>query len=270
MITTAIIAFREFFEAFLIVGVFLGISKKLKLNKELEIWIAILIGVALSLLLSAGTYLLAGYVRGIFTEDNADLLAGYLMIFSGIFIAYVVFSLHNVMQKNRGGTLVKAHEKLQQNVFDISLFFTVVFLVLCEGFEIALFTASFSLFSDFMQNFLGLIIGLAVAILCGVVTLYFYTKFAIEKVFRATEYLIILIGASLTQRGITELLNKYAHIDLSNVFSFHFQFLPGEDTFVGHLLQGFLGVDQEFSLARLILMCIYVLAIYLIFLKKKK
>ena len=37
MFTTAIIAFREFLEAFLIVGVFLGISKKLNLNKEREI-----------------------------------------------------------------------------------------------------------------------------------------------------------------------------------------------------------------------------------------
>lgn len=37
MITTAVISFREFLEAFLIVGVFLGISKKLNLKKEFEI-----------------------------------------------------------------------------------------------------------------------------------------------------------------------------------------------------------------------------------------
>ena len=37
MITTAVISFREFLEVFLIVGVFLGISRKLNLKKEFEI-----------------------------------------------------------------------------------------------------------------------------------------------------------------------------------------------------------------------------------------
>ena len=36
MLTTAIVSFREFLEAFLIVGMFLGISRKLKLKKEIE------------------------------------------------------------------------------------------------------------------------------------------------------------------------------------------------------------------------------------------
>jgi hypothetical protein len=48
MLTTLIIAFREFLEAFLIVGVFFGVSKKLNLKKEGEILFATAIGVASS------------------------------------------------------------------------------------------------------------------------------------------------------------------------------------------------------------------------------
>ena len=49
MITTAVISFREFLEAFLIVGVFLGISRKLNLKKEFEIGLAVIIGIIFSL-----------------------------------------------------------------------------------------------------------------------------------------------------------------------------------------------------------------------------
>ena len=155
MITTAVISFREFLEAFLIVGVFLGISRKLNIKKEFEIGLAAIIGVVISLLLATGTYLFGDQVRGVLTEKNAELLEGYLMIFSGIFIAYVVFSLHDVINRSRAGTLIKAQQKLQEKVFDFSLFSTIVFLVIREGFEIALFTAGTSLFSVFVQNFIG-------------------------------------------------------------------------------------------------------------------
>lgn len=232
--------------------------------------VATLMGIVFSLFLTTGIFLLGDRIRGVFTEENIDVLEGFLMIFSGVFIAYVIFSLHDVLQKNRGALLMKAHQKLKTNVFDMSLFFTIMFLVLREGFEIALFTASTSLFSAFIQNFIGLIIGFVVAIFAGLVTLYAYVKFPIEKMFKATEYMIILLGAALTQRGVTELIERYLHIDLSHIFSFNLYFLPSEDTFVGHLLQGFLGIDRGLSLTRLIIMIVYIIVIYLLFLKEKK
>ncbi len=270
MLTTAIIAFREFLEAFLIVGVFLGISKKLQLKKELEISLAAAIGVIFSLLLATATYLLGDRAHNILTEKNADFLESYLLIFSGLFIAYVVFSLHNVLRYNRGGALLKAHNKLQQKVFDMSLFFTIVFMVIREGFEIALFTASASLFAVFMQNFIGLLIGFAVATVLGIITFLAYTRFPIGKVFKVTEYMIILLGASLVQNGVTTLFKTHFDIYLSNMISLPLQFLPDENSLVGHLIKSLLGVDRDFSVVRLALMIAYISVIYILFLKRKK
>lgn len=270
MLTTAVIAFREFLEAFLIVGVFLGISRKLKLKKETEIALAAGVGVVFSLLLSTATYVFGDHARSILTEENADFLESYLLVFSGLFIAYVVFSLHDVLRRNRGDVLLKAHKNMQQNAFHVSLFFTIMFLVMREGFEIALFTASASLFSEFMQNFIGLLLGFGGATAIGLMTFVAYIRFPIHKVFKATEYMIILLGASLTQHGITELLEHYADINISHIASFHMQFLPDEDTIIGHLLQGFFGIDQGFSFTRLLLMIIYILSIYLLFIKQKR
>ena len=270
MLTTAVIAFREFLEAFLIVGVFLGISRKLKLKKETEIALAAGVGVVFSLLLSTATYVFGDHARSILTEENADFLESYLLVFSGLFIAYVVFSLHDVLRRNRGDVLLKAHKNMQQNAFHVSLFFTIMFLVMREGFEIALFTASASLFSEFMQNFIGLLLGFGGATAIGLMTFVAYIRFPIHKVFKATEYMIILLGAALVQHGITELIEFHLGLHLSDMLPMPLSFLPGEDTLVGHLLQSLTGVDQEFSGIRLAIMGIYVGSMYLLFIRRRK
>ncbi|MBI1862717.1 FTR1 family protein [Candidatus Microgenomates bacterium] len=269
MLTTGIIAFREFLEAFLIVGVFLGISRKLKLKKELEIGLAAALGVVLSLVLSIVTYTVGDRARHIFNVQNAEFLENYLLVFSGLFISYVIFSLHKTMRRDRGGKLLIAHKKLQENAFDLSLFFTIVFMVFREGFEIALFTASVSLFSDFMQNVGGLLLGFAGAAIVGISTFFAYIKLPIGKVFKYTGYLIILLGAALTQIGITELFELYFNIHISDLVSFHLFFLPDEHSVVGHFIRSFTGLDREFSLARLGLMAAYIGVIYILFMRQK-
>lgn len=269
MLTTAVIAFREFLEALLIVGVFLGISKKLELKKEFEIGLAAIIGIVVSLLLATGTYLFGNQVRGVLTEKNAELLEGYLMIFSGLFLAYVIFSLHDVINKSRSGTLIKVKQKLQEKVFDFSLFSTIVFLVIREGFEIALFTASTSLFSVFVQNFIGLMLGFISASILGIMTFFAYIKFSIGKIFKLTEYMIIVLGAALVQNGVTELLEHGLGIHLSKIMSFPLNFLPHKSTLIGHMLKSFFGISREFSFSKLAIMGGYFLIIYLLFLKRK-
>ncbi len=269
MLTTAVIAFREFLEAFLIVGVFLGISRKLKLKKEFEIGLAATIGVLISLVLATGTYLLGDHARAILNEENAEFLEGYLLTFSGFFIAYVVFSLHDVMRRGRGSDLIKAHHKLQQNVFDVSLFLTIVFLVIREGFEIALFTASTSLFAQFAQNLMGLIIGFGLATVLGIATFFAYVRFPIGRIFKATEYMIILLGASLVQNGITELLEMYFGVHLSNILALNMSFLPDGESVIGHLLHSFVGIDRGLSMPRLAIMGVYIGIIYMLFIKRK-
>lgn len=268
MFTTLVIAFREFLEVFLIIGLFLGVSRKLSLKKELEIILAGTNGIFLSLLLITVTYIFGDYARAVLTEKNADALESYLLIFSGLFIVYVVFSLHKTMNKSHRQNIAKTQEKMEQKVFDISLFLTIVFLIIREGFEIALFTASTSLFASFFQNVGGLIIGLFCAGIIGILTSLAYIKISLKHVFQLTEYFIILLGASLFQNGITLFLQTHFGISLSGMIPFHLYFLPSEDTFVGGLLQNFLGVDAGFSLIRLLIMLGYIFAVYLLFIRQ--
>lgn len=269
MLTTALIAFREFFEAFLIVGVFLGVSQTMHLKRGREIAFATIVGVVLSLALSITTYVFGSQAGHILTEESAEVLEGYLMVFAGLFMAYVIFSLHDMMTKRQRETLNKAKKQFAERAFDVSLFFMIMFLVLREGFEVALFTASVSLFSTFVQNFYGLMIGFVSASALGIATFFAYSKLPIKKVFKVTEYLIILLGASLTQRGVSKLFEAYGGIDLSNFVPFNFFFLPDSESVIGHLIKSFIGIDTSFSGAKLLVMMFYVGIIYLLFLRNR-
>ena len=116
MLTTLVVSLREFLEVFLIIGVFLGISRKLKLKREREILFASLLGISISFIIPISVFLLGDKARLILSEKNTELLEGYLMIFSGFFIAYVVFSLHNFFALKRSKHIISAHKKLQQNI----------------------------------------------------------------------------------------------------------------------------------------------------------
>lgn len=268
MFTTALISFREFLEAFLIVGVFWGLSKSLSLKKEKEIALAAGIGIAISFVLSIGTFAFGDSARAVLTEENAELLESYLMIFSGCFLAYVIFSLHKVLHVQKMSTIKKATEKLKKKVFDVSLFFTILFLVVREGFEIALFTASTSLFAVFFQNLAGLFAGFISAGAVGLATSFAYLKFSVKRVFQITEYMIILLGAAMVQNGVTELFEIQWHIELEEFVPMAMPFLPDSHSVIGHALQTFTGIDQHFSGARLAIMVGYIGMVYVLFLRK--
>ncbi len=269
MITTLVIALREFLEVFLIIGVFLGISKKLKLKREKEILLASAIGILISLTLPTLVFLTGDRAKLILTEKNADLLEGYLMVFSGFFIAYVVFSLHNFFVLKRSRFIIDAHQKLQKNIFDLSLFLTIVFFIIREGFEIALFTATTSLFTKFFENMLGLIIGFITSATVGIGTFLAYIKFPVGKVFKITEYLIILLGASFVKNGLTELSEQYLGLHLENILPLRLTFLPLSETFIGHIFKNVFGLETNFSVMKLLIMVAYINLIFVLFLRKK-
>lgn len=270
MLTTLLISLREFLEVFLIVGVFLGISKKMRLGKETEILAASVIGIVFSLIMALTVFFFGDKAKAVFTEENAELLEGYLMIFSGFFIAYVVLSLHTFFARKRSSALIQAHKKLQANMFDLSLFLMIIFFVLREGFEIALFTATTSLFSQFAENVIGLFAGFAISSVLGVLTFFAYVRFPISKVFKATEYLIILLGASFVKNGLTEIFEIHFDFHLSSVIPINLSFIPAKTTWIGHTIKNMFGIEQNFSLAKLSIMIAYFAIMYFLFLRSKK
>lgn len=264
MMPTALIAFREFLEVFLIIGIFLGISRQMSLKREKEILFAGVFGISISLVVPIIFFLLGDRARIILTQKNSDILEGYLLIISGIFISYVAITLHNFLSSGKHAALKKAYDRFSNFGFDLALFFTIFFFILREEFEIAIFTSTISLFSSFLTNMLGLLVGLLLALPVGLLTFLSYVKLAIKKVFKITELLLVLTGASITMNGISILLIVYFRIHLEKIFSLPLKFLPDDENVFGHLLKTMTGLQREFSLIQLSIMAAYIFIFFLI------
>ncbi len=149
------------------------------------------------------------------------------------------------------------------------MFLTIIFFVVREGFEIALFTATTSLFFKFIENLFGLILGFFVSFGFGILAYLGFLRFSINKVYKLTEFLIIILGASLVKNGIAELLEIYFDIKLKNILPIKLVFLPHESTFVGHLLKNNFGLQQDFSLMMFFIIASYFIVVRLLFLKRR-
>jgi FTR1 family protein len=244
------------------VGVFLGIDSKLNLRKRRQILSAAIIGTIISIVLPVMTFYFSNLSKSVINEKNAELLEGYLMVFAGVFLAYVAISLHHYYQLIRGRKILEHHIKMKQRQFDYTLYAAIIFFVLREGFEIALFTTATSLFSTFVQNMQGLIMGFAVAAVCGFATTVAYIRFPLQKVFRVTEYMIMFLGAALMKNGVTELFEVLANVHLKTIIPLPLDFLPAKSTFIGAFLKAMTGIEQQFSLAKLSIMFVYCASVY--------
>lgn len=259
MITTAIIAFREFLEAFLLIGIFVGVDQKLTLGKRKEILFAAFTGIVFSILLPIIVFMMARTVKPFILEKNADVIEGYLLIFSGFFLSYVIVALHKFMRSYRNQTMQTVREKMEQEIFDYTLFFTIVFFISREGFEVALFIATTAVFSVFSSNIAGLLLGFIAASFIGTLTSLTYVKIPIKEIFMYTEYLIIFIGAAMVENGLSILIKLYTKIQLEKIFPLPFQFLPRETTILGHVLKNTLGLQQNMGIIQIILIVTYIM-----------
>lgn len=200
---------------------------------------------------------LGNKLRLIFTEKNTETLEGWIMIFSSLFIAYVVVSLHKIISYQHLAAIKMAQKKITQNIFDLPLVFFIVFSILREGLEIVVFTSSFSLISGLINNLIGLFFGFILSFLVGFLIYAAYLKVSFEKMFQWTEFSIIVFGGALLKNGVNELTEVFFDLDLARFFPINLWFLPGKSTVAGNLIKNFTGLEKNFSLTMLALLIFF-------------
>lgn len=197
-----LIAFRDFIEAFLILGILLGFSKKQNLNKENIILAGGITGLCAALLVAFLAFYILPFIKIPFPVETIDTIGHFSVIFSGFMILYITYYLHPffVTQKN------KHVEKLFSNkeATNIIFFIFTFLLVMQEGFEIVVFGTSTSFFESSLSNILSLFAGFLTAVLIGMIFYKTYLKNHIKKLFRITEFIFIVYGLFLIAHGLME------------------------------------------------------------------
>ncbi len=199
MFQSFVITLREGVEAALIVGIIMGHLKK----TGREAWGGIVYwGLAVAVLASlAGAYVLSR------VEINQEAFEGWLLLAGAVFVASMTVWMWRTgkhMKREIETKLAQLAGK-PSAVAVVGLFAFVFLMVFREGIETVLFLASVSLRTSEILNFIGAILGLAVAIGMGLAFFKGSVKVSLQKFFSVTTLVLFAVAAQLLVSGLHEL-----------------------------------------------------------------
>jgi len=199
MFQSLVITLREGVEAALILGIVLGYLQKTgRRTWSRYVWWGLVAAIAASL----GTaYLIHRF------EVVEDAYEGWLMLAGAVFVASMVFWMW------RTGKRLK--QEIESKLSEIStspdrsaalgLFLFVFLMVFREGAEMVLFLAAVSLRTSELLNFMGGVLGLALAVALGVAFFKGSVKVNLRKFFTVTTLVLWVVAAQLLVSGVHEL-----------------------------------------------------------------
>ncbi|MGO8814665.1 MAG: Fe-S-containing protein [Terriglobia bacterium] len=199
MFQSLVITLREGVEAALILGIVLGYLKKTGRQAwSRYAWWGLATAVAASL---AAAYLVYRF------EIIEDAYEGWLMLAGAVFVASMVYWMW------RTGKRLK--QEIESKLSELStvpsrsaasgLFLFVFLMVFREGAETVLFLAAVSLRTSELLNFMGGILGLALAIALGVAFFKGSVKVDLRKFFAVTTMVLFVVAGQLFVSGVHEL-----------------------------------------------------------------
>jgi len=200
MAAAALIALREGLEAALIVGIVLGYLRRIGyLEGRRSVWV----GVFAAVLASLGLAFLIQLV-GMELEGRAEkIFEGATMFLAVGVLTWMIFWMRYQAR------LIKP--SLEQNVQDAvvtgtkwGLIFVAFAAVFREGVEMALFLSAAAFASDGQGTLIGAGLGLAAALLIGILIYASTAQLNIRLFFNITSVLLLLFAAGLLAHGIHE------------------------------------------------------------------
>jgi high-affinity iron transporter len=198
MLQAFIITLREGVEASLIVGIVFAYLTKIG-RQDLKRTVFWALG-------SAITASVAGAVVIARTRFNSDVFEGWVMLAAAAFVVSMIWFMHKTARTMKGSI----EEKVSQytgaaGVSKIGLFFFVFLLVLREGVETVLILSAVTLNSTELLSFTGTLLGIAIAVVFGVLFIRGSVKINLQRFFRVTTVILYFVAFQLIVSGLHEL-----------------------------------------------------------------
>jgi FTR1 family protein len=199
MFQSLVITLREGVEAALIVGIVLGYLQK----TGRRAW-ARYVYWALYIAILAST-VAAWIVHRL--EVAEETYEGWLMLAGAVFVASMVYWMWRTGKrlKQEIETRLSKLSASPPHAAPLGVFLFVFLMVLREGIETVLFLAAVSLRTSELWNFMGSILGLAMAIGLGVAFFKGSLKVDLKRFFVVTSLVLFVVAAQLFVSGVHEL-----------------------------------------------------------------
>lgn len=262
MFVPFLIMFREGLEAALIVSLIASYLKRTQRSQWLGVvWIGVILAAALCL----GLGIFINETTGEFPQKQQELFEGLVAVVAVCILTYMVFWMRKVSRS------VKTHlEGAIDNALSAgkgqgwALVAMVFFAVAREGLE-----SVFFLLAAFQQDVgvqapIGAVLGLACAILVGMMIYWGGIKLHLAKFFKWTSLFILFVAAGLAagairafhEAGLWNYLQDIA-FNLTDVLSTH--------SLLGTFLEGILGYQEAPSVSEVLVYFLYLIPALIFF-----
>jgi high-affinity iron transporter len=201
MVPALLITLREGLEAALIVGIVLGVLRKLRRqDRSPVVWAGV--GAAVAASVVAGLVLNALGVA--FEGRGEEIFEGVAMLLAAGVLTWMIFWMQR--QGSQVQAVLEADVRRAVTVGSAWGLFGLAFVaVLREGIETVLFLTAAAFSATPAQTLAGGAVGLAIAVVLGWLMFAAGKRLAVRAFFRATSVLLILFAAGLLAHGVHEL-----------------------------------------------------------------
>ncbi len=196
MLQALIVTLREGVEAALIVGITLVYLAKSG-RPELRRTVFSALGAAFAASLGLAVVIAR-------TGFNQDVFEGWVMLAAALFVVTMIVFMARTAKALKGNIEHKVGS-LAGRGSRLGLFAFVFLLVLREGVETVLILSAVSLNSTELMSFLGTLLGVALAVVFGVMFVKGSVRINLGKFFKVTTVILVFVAAQLTISGLHEL-----------------------------------------------------------------
>jgi FTR1 family protein len=196
MFSALVVTLREGVEAALIVGITLVYLSKIG-RPDLRRTVYFALGAALFASI-------AGAVALSYAPINQDKVEGWVMLVAAVFVVSMVIFMMRTARKLKGEIENKVGS-LAGTGSQWGLFAFVFLMVFREGIETVAILAGVSLNSTELMNFLGTLMGVALAVVFGVMFVKGSVRIDLRKFFKVTTVILFFVAGQLLLSGFHEL-----------------------------------------------------------------
>jgi high-affinity iron transporter len=247
MISSLVLSLREGLEAALIIGIVLGILRKLdRRDLSFLVWA----GAISALIISFMVAFVLNLIGTEFEGAGEQVFEGITLLLAAGILTWMIFWMRTYsisMREELELGVRQATSKRRQ----WALFLLAFLAVLREGIELVLFILAVRLTSSPVQTVLGASLGIGGAILLGWILFATTRRVSLTHFFQYTNSLLIVFAAGLVGIGIHE-FNEAGWVPaiIEHIWDVSF-IIPEESTF-GQLLRALVGYSSSPSLSQVI------------------
>jgi len=247
MATSFLLSLREGLEAALIIGIVLGVLRKIeRQNLNSAVWLGALCASLISILAAIGL----NWIGAEFEGRGEQLFEGITMLLAAGVLTWMVFWMRKQSKTMKQEIELGVRQAVQSR--GRRALFSLAFLaVVREGIELALFLLAARLTANPLQELLGMAVGLSSAVLLGWVIFTSSRRLSLSRFFQFTNVLLAFFAAGLVGMGIHE-FNELGWIPAIMDPIYNLNALISDKSPVGLLLKALVGYSSSPSLSQML------------------